>query len=79
MLAEKGEVIVEFSLDIGESSSRLFYGLKKNGRYYFEGEPVFKEIDYTQCVDCDNGSKYKGRFESRNLLVSLEGDSTKSK
>ena len=75
----KGEVIVEFSLDRGESSTRLFYGLKKNGRYYFEGEPVFKEIDYTQCADCDNGSKYKGRFESRNLLVSLESDSTKSK
>lgn len=48
----KGDVIVEFSLDEVETSKRLFYGLKENGRYYFDGEPVFKEFDYTVCCDC---------------------------
>jgi hypothetical protein len=75
----KGEVLVEFSLDVEYTSKRLFYGLKKNGRYFFDGEPVFKEIEYTQCQDCEADNQLKGRFESRNLLVSLESDSTKSK
>ena len=51
---KKGEVIVEFSTDPGESKKRLFYGLNKRGRYYFPGEPVFKEIDDMQCQDCEN-------------------------
>ena len=53
--------------------------LKKNGRYYFPGEPVFKEIKGMKCEDAESGSKYKGRFESTNLFVSLSGDTTKSK
>ena len=57
---------------------RLFYGLKKNGRYYFPGEPVYKEINLTNCVDWGN-TKYRGRFESRNLLVSLKDDIDKEK
>ena len=74
----KGEVIVEFSTDPGESKKRLFYGLNKRGRYYFPGEPVFKEIDDMQCQDCENDI-YKGRFESRNLLVHLKDDSSREK
>ena len=76
---KNGEMIIEFSLNKKESSSRLFYGLKKNGRYYFPEEPYFKEIKDIQCVGCDPNSKYKGRLESRNLFISLTNDSTKSK
>ena len=32
---KKGTVIVEFSINPGESSKRLFYGLNKKGRYLF--------------------------------------------
>lgn len=71
-------VIVEFSLNPGESNLRLLYGLKENGRYYFQGEPVYIEINTKNCVDCDN-HKYRGRFESRNLFVSLNSDTSKSK
>ena len=67
---EKGEVIVEFSTNPGISKKRLFYGLNKEGRYYFPGEPVYKEIDDIKCEDCSNND-YRGRFESRNLLVYL--------
>ena len=74
-----GELIVEFSLNDGESSKRLFYGLNKNGRYYFPGEPVYKQIDNMVCQDCDSNSNYKGRFESINLLVYLKGDTTRQK
>jgi len=74
-----GDMIIEFSLEQLESDSRLFYGLKKNGRYYFPGEPVFREIKEMNCEEAENGSKYKGRFESTNLFVSLSDDTTKSK
>ena len=73
-----GDMIVEFSLNPGESKKRLFYGLKKNGRYYFPGEPVYKQIDDIVCQNCDD-DKFKGRFESRNLFVSLNTDPGKSK
>ena len=63
--------IVEFSLNDEESDKRLFYGLKENGRYYFtEG---LKKIDSMVCHSNDCGN-YKGRFESRNLFVSLNND-----
>ena len=32
---KEGNVIVEFSLNPGESEKRLFYGLNKKGRYLF--------------------------------------------
>ena len=73
--SKNGDLIVEFSLNPGESSKRLFYGLNKKGRYYFPNEPVYKEIGSMVCQDCDNNN-YRGRFESRNILVSLDGDST---
>ena len=73
--SKNGDLIVEFSLNPGESSKRLFYGLNKKGRYYFPNEPVFKEIGSMVCQDCSDNN-YRGRFESRNILVSLDGDST---
>ena len=75
---KEGNVIVEFSLNPGESEKRLFYGLNKKGRYYFPGEPVFREIKEINCVDCDD-NKYRGRFESRNLLVHLKSDTNREK
>ena len=74
---KEGEVIVEFSPDAGTTSSRLFYGLKKNGRYYFPGEPVYKQIDDMVCEDCTNDNK--GRYESRVLFASLNSDTNKAK
>ena len=74
---KKGEVIVEFSPDEEDSKSRLFYGLKKNGRYFFPEEPFYKQIDTMTCEDCTD--QYRGRFESRVLFVSLKDDTDKSK
>ena len=69
--------IVEFSLNEGESDKRLFYGLKENGRYYFTDHTYgLKKIDSMPCTSSDCGN-FKGRFESRNLFVSLATDSTK--
>ena len=72
---KNGNLIVEFSLDPKYSCKRLFYGLNKKGRYYFLNESVYKQIDSMLCQDCDNNN-YRGRFESRNILISLDGDNT---
>ena len=74
----KGELFIEFSTNPKESKKRLFYALNTKGRYYFPGEPVFKLIDDIKCQNCNN-NKYKGRFESRNLFVSLNDNPSKSK
>ena len=51
--------------------------MKPNGRYYFPDESGTKIIEEMACEGCD--ANYKGRFESRNLFVSLKDDSSKSK
>ena len=76
---KNGDMIIEFSLDTNEGKSRLFYGLKKNGRYYFTDEPFFKEIEEMRCDNCDNDNIYRRRYESRNLFISLINDTEKSK
>ena len=73
---KKNVTIVEFSLNNGESKSRIFYGLRDDGRYYFTNS--YKKVDDMTCQDCDSDT-YKGRFEARNLFVSLKNDETKSK
>ena len=75
---KQGNMIVEFSVNDGEKNLRLFYGLNKKGRYYFPGEPVYKEIRISNCLDCDDGD-LKGRYESRNLLVHLKNDTNREK
>ena len=75
---KQGNMIIEFSINPEESNLRLFYGLNKRGRYYFPGEPVYKEINITNCLDCED-NKYRGRFESRNLLVHLNSDTSREK
>ena len=60
---KNNDVIVEYST----TSRRLFYGLHKNGKYYYESESHFKEknmtgIEYREQV-------YEGRYESTNLFV----------
>ena len=54
-----GDMIIEYSID----NYRLFYGLKNNGKYYFEN--VTKEI----IID-NNGSDAK-RYESKNIFASI--------
>ena len=44
---QNGELIIEYSEDSGNSldnNKRLFYGLKKNGRYYFPNESPFNHL-----------------------------------
>jgi len=70
---KNNDVIVEYS----NTSRRLFYGLHKSGKYYYESESHFKEknmtgIEYREQI-------YEGRYESTNLFVSTISDINKEK
>ena len=68
------DMIVEFS-DDGDSTdgySRIFYGLKANGRYYFPNESPTLEIE-----NIGNIGGTHGRYESLNLIVVTEDDLNK--
>ena len=66
----KGDIIVEYSY----LQYRLFYGLKKDGNYYFPERT--KEIEITSDI---LDSTIIRRYESSNLFVSLKNDSRKEK
>ena len=66
-----GTLIIEYSSD-GVNYERFFYGLKKNGRYYFENESPFRHFKAT-----NPSNDLHGRYESENKIVYLSGDSSK--
>ena len=61
----KGDMVIEYSKD----GHRLFYGIRKNGNGFFDGEYI-KEINLT--------GQY--RYESKNIFVSFNDsiDNTQS-
>ena len=56
-----GNMIIEYSND--KDNYRLFYGLRKDGKYFFGEETPTKEIQIN-----NNGGDAK-RYESRNIFV----------
>ena len=59
-----GSLIIEYS-NAGPNYLRLFYGLKKNGRYYFENETPFRHFNATNPVN----KSLNGRYESKNIVL----------
>jgi len=71
---KEGNMIIEYSNDrSGMHQYRLFYGLKKNGRNYFENDNAYKifQIETTEST--------KGRYEARNMFVYLQDDINRDK
>ena len=67
---KNGDLIIEFSEDNHRfNCSRLFYGLKRDGQYYFDNNMPTYELNIT-----GGNIVNVGRYESRNLFVSLEND-----
>lgn len=64
---KNGDIVIEYSSD----ASRLFYGLRKDGKYFFNKTSV-KVIEN---IKSDGG--LTDRFESQNIFVSLEDDINK--
>ena len=67
---KNGDLIIEYSFT-ETAKSRLFYGWKENGRGFFNDEYIRKK-------DLSDSSS-NGRYESRNIFVSLKGDTNKDK
>ena len=67
---KKGDMIIEYS----SNNKRLFYGIKKNGKYFFK-DMENKEVP-TKIIEIINkeNSSIIGRYESRNMFISLEND-----
>jgi len=74
-LNSNGDMIVEYSYN----NWRLFYGLKENGRYYFNDtdndETPTKEVEI---MNSENNNIY-GRYESKNIFISLQDDINNNK
>ena len=70
---DDGTLIIEYSSN-NENSKRMFYGLKKNGRFYFPDETPVK---YFNAKNPDNDNH--GRYESKNKIIYLENDAQKKK
>jgi hypothetical protein len=68
-----GTLKIEYSSDT-ESKKRFFYGLKKNGRYYFENESPFRRFEVHNPVN-----NYHGRYESENKIIYISTDTNKEK
>ena len=66
---KNGDMIIEYSKD----DSRLFYGLKKNGNYFFGDSPI-KVIE-----NINNDESLSSRYESNNIFVSIQSDINKEK
>ena len=74
---KNGDLVLEFSEDNEISSSRLFYGLTKDGRYFFKNQS-----SYTYELNIDNYDliedfNYYGIYNSINLFVSIKNDPNK--
>ena len=62
-----GDMVIEYSID----KDRLFYGLKANGKYYFNDESQNKVP--TKEITLAYGNNDVKRYEAKNIFVSISG------
>ena len=74
VVTKEGTLIIEYSSD-ETNYRRFFYGLKKNGRYYFENESPFRHFNASNPENND----LHGRYESKNFIVHMKNDTNKEK
>ena len=74
---KKGDLILELSEDNEISSSRLFYGLTKDGKYFFSNQTTYTQeinIDTEEILDNYGYYNVYGIYNSLNLFVSIKND-----
>ena len=77
-----GQLIIEYSQDTTPGKGRLFYRLTSDGRgYYTDANPIKEfEMNTTYLATFkDQGDKKEnicGRYEGRNIIITLDGDSS---
>ena len=76
-----GGLIIEYSEDSLPGKGRLFYRLTKDGRGYYDDDNPIREINMTEVKNTKdeggtNNVQVSGRYEARNKLVVIDGDTT---
>ena len=78
---KNGELIIEYSEDEVPGGGRLFYRLKPDGRGYYPGDNPIKQFEISDKYEGNDetGAKryFSGRYEARNILINLVGDTTR--
>ena len=64
------DLIIEYSTD-DPDTLRMFYGLTKDGRYFFPNESHILEFNIIG-AKYNDATTYYGRYESRNLFINLK-------
>ena len=64
------DLIIEYSTD-DPATLRMFYGLTKDGRYFFPNESHILEFNIIG-AKYNDATTYYGRYESRNLFINLK-------
>ena len=76
---KNGDLVIEFSEDNDISSSRLFYGLTKDGRYFFKNQSSYTdELNIDEEILEDFGYyHFDSNYKTINLFVSIKNDPNK--
>jgi hypothetical protein len=76
---KNGDLVIEFSEDNEISSSRLFYGLTKDGRYFFKNQSSYTyELNIDNEILEDFGYyHFDSNYKTTNLFVSIKNDPNK--
>ena len=75
-----GDMIVETDACPG-NDQRMFYGIKSNGRAFFNEESGSKKTNYflLQVIDNTIEEKYKYKFEAENFIITINEGENKGK
>ena len=81
VINNKGDLIIEFYGEDEVSTSRLFYGLTKDGRHLFSNKSSYTyelNIDIDEIIDFSEYYNYYKIYNTRNYFVSVKNDPNKN-
>ena len=81
VINNKGDLIIEFYGEDEVSTSRLFYGLTKDGRHLFSNKSSYTyelNVDIDEIIDISEYYNYYKIYNTRNYFVSVKNDPNKN-
>ena len=77
---KNGDLIIEFYAEDEMYSKRLFYGMTKDGKYYFLNQTSYTHelnIDIDEIIDIYGYYNFFNIYNSKNLFVTIKSDPNK--
>ena len=74
---KNGDLIIEFSSEDEKYSKRLFYGMTKDGRYYFMNQTSYTQelnININEIIDMYEYYNFFNIYDSKNLFVTVKNE-----